>query len=131
MQKQKNLELITYDEKYMTIKMSYTGESLYRKFNLPINYKEQLFNIFTNFTENKIFYKEFKLENITVNNKGEITLIDFGLAEDLDNRLNNNENYEFFCKILDLLYEKFKNIDDEIEKIILYNKLMININFKN
>jgi hypothetical protein len=122
-QNQRNVQLVNYDNNYLSFKLTYSGESLYQNFTLPDNYKEQLFDIFTDFTKNKIYYSEFRLENITVL-KNKISLIDFGMAEDLTEK-NNAENYELFCKLLDLLNEKFKTIDDIYDKHILYNKLIL------
>jgi GR25 family glycosyltransferase involved in LPS biosynthesis/tRNA A-37 threonylcarbamoyl transferase component Bud32 len=98
------------DHAGMDIIMEYRGESLYDDFNLPIDWKEQITNIFSELTENGIFYPEFRLQNILVLD-GKISFVDFGMAEFRD-KCDNTENLNKFIKYLSLLEDKFKDITD-------------------
>jgi len=94
----------------MDIIMEYRGESIYNDFNLPNDWKEQITNIFSELTENVIFYPEFRLQNILVLD-GKISFVDFGMAEFRD-KCDNTENLNKFIKYLSLLEDKFKVITD-------------------
>ena len=101
-------KLVDYDNR--DIIMEYRGESLYDNFNLPTDWKEQITNIFSELTENGIFYPEFRLQNILILD-GKISFVDFGLAE-FRTECDNTENLNKFIKFLILLEDKFKVITD-------------------
>jgi GR25 family glycosyltransferase involved in LPS biosynthesis/tRNA A-37 threonylcarbamoyl transferase component Bud32 len=94
----------------MDIIMEYRGESIYNDFNLPNDWKEQITNIFSELTENGIFYTEFRLQNILVLD-GKISFVDFGMAEFRD-KCDNTENLNKFIELISLLENKFKDITD-------------------
>jgi len=99
------------------IYMEYCGESLYNDFNLPTDWKEQIINIFSDLSNNGIFYPEFRLQNILVLD-GKVTFIDFGLAE-FRTECDNTENINKFIKYLSLMDERFKGLDmDERHRLI-------------
>ena len=101
-------KVIDYNETDIT--MEYRGESIYNDFNLPNDWKEQITNIFSELTDNGIFYPEFRLHNILVLD-GKISFVDFGMAEFKD-KCDNTENLEKFIKYLSLLEDKFKDVID-------------------
>jgi len=109
----------------MDIIMEYRGESIYNDFNLPNDWKEQITNIFSELTDNRIFYPEFRLHNILVLN-GKISFVDFGLAE-FRNNCDNTENVEKFIKYLGLLDDKFKVVTDLNARHILISKFLENV----
>ena len=108
--------LIWGDER--SILMSYNGESLYNNFNLPIDWKEQITQIFSDLTNNGIFYPEFRLQNILVLND-KITFVDFGLAQ-FRNECDNTVNSEKFINYLGLMEDRFRNVNDidELHRLI-------------
>ncbi len=132
--------LLHKDSSKRIIKMTYKGESLYDNFSLPNNWKIQLKILFNLLSNNLIVYPEFNLKNIVVLDRGygkgpEISLIDFGLAEMVDNF--NNELYRnirdkniatcnVFIEILEKLNEKMTSNEDLRTKQILYLTLMNN-----
>lgn len=127
-QRQKNLKLIDYSLELKQIEMSYAGISLYNKWILPANYKEQLLKIFNDFTDCNIIYSEFRLQNILVNENEEITICDFGLAEEAtESKKNNDNNYKIFCQLLEILDMRFKNEPDTKKQNILYNTFINNM----
>jgi GR25 family glycosyltransferase involved in LPS biosynthesis/predicted Ser/Thr protein kinase len=101
-----------------SIYMSYNGESLYNDFNLPTNWKEQVTKIFSDLTDNGIFYPEFRLQNILVLD-GKITFVDFGLAQ-FRNECDNTVNLEKFINYLGLMEDRFRNVNDidELHRLI-------------
>ena len=105
--------------------MEYRGESIYNDFNLPNDWKEQIINIFSELTENDIFYPEFRLQNILVLD-GKISFVDFGLAE-IRSNCDNIENVEKFIKYLTLLDDKFKVVTDLNDRHILISTFLINV----
>lgn len=113
------------DNKDMDIIMEYRGESIYNDFNLPDDWKHQITNIFSELTDNGIFYPEFRLQNILVLN-GKISFVDFGLAEFRDN-CDNTENVEKFIKYLSLLDDKFKVVTELNARHILISTLLENV----
>ena len=129
-------QICMYDneDKYI-IKMTYLGESLYDKFILPDDWKEQIYSIFTTLTSKNIYYPEFNLKNIVVlDNK--ISFIDYGLAKfnsdgdgdgDGDGSNDNTQNCNIFIELIELLNEKFKNIDDIHTRQVLYITFINNI----
>ena len=110
--------LLFNDDKNLILKMDYLGISLHEKFILPEDWKEQLFIIFKKLSDNNIYYPEFNIKNIVVLNK-KISFIDFGLSE-LNSNKNNDNNYNIFVILLEILKDKFKNIKDIEEQNILY-----------
>ena len=109
----------------MDIIMEYRGESIYNDFNLPDDWKNQITNIFSELTDNGIFYPEFRLHNILVLN-GKISFVDFGMAEFSDN-CDNTENLKKFIKYLGLLDDKFKVVTDLNARHILISTFLQNV----
>jgi GR25 family glycosyltransferase involved in LPS biosynthesis/predicted Ser/Thr protein kinase len=109
----------------MGIIMEYRGESIYNDFNLPDDWKNQIINIFSELTDNGIFYPEFRLHNILVLN-GKISFVDFGLAEFIDD-CDNTENVEKFINYLGLLDDKFKVVTDLNTRHILISTFLQNV----
>jgi GR25 family glycosyltransferase involved in LPS biosynthesis/predicted Ser/Thr protein kinase len=109
----------------MDIIMEYRGESIYNDFNLPDDWKDQITNIFSELTDNRIFYPEFRLHNILVLN-GRISFVDFGMAEFID-ECDNTENVEKFIKYLSLLDNKFKVVTDLNARHILISTFLENV----
>jgi len=109
-------KIISHNSRSIT--MSYCGESLYNEFNLPIDWKQQITNIFNNLTNCGIFYPEFRLQNILVLNN-RINFVDFGLSEFRDN-CDNTENIDKFIDYLSLLKERLENENDidECQRLI-------------
>uniref|UniRef100_A0A6C0EXW1 Protein kinase domain-containing protein n=1 Tax=viral metagenome TaxID=1070528 RepID=A0A6C0EXW1_9ZZZZ len=138
-------QICMYDDEYKyIIKMTYLGESLYDKFILPDDWKEQIYSIFTTLTTKNIYYPEFNLKNIVVlDNK--ISFIDYGLAkfnsvgsvgsdgsdgngsDGSDGSNDNTQNCNIFIELIELLNEKFKNIDDIHTRQVLYITFINNI----
>ena len=121
-------KIISYNIEDKMIKLSYCGESLYNDFNLPSNWKDQLKEIFTHFTENKVNYPEFRLQNMLVLNN-EITFIDFGLAEFTD-YADNTDNYNRFVKLLGILDDRFKTVTDIDVRHRLISTFLKNMNYE-
>lgn len=119
-------KIIDYNIEDKMIKLSYCGESLYNDFNLPNNWKEQVREIFTHFTENKVNYPEFRLQNMLVLN-GKITFIDFGLAEFTDSA-DNTDNCNRFINFLDILNNKFQSVNDIDARHRLISTFLKNMN---
>jgi GR25 family glycosyltransferase involved in LPS biosynthesis/tRNA A-37 threonylcarbamoyl transferase component Bud32 len=110
----------------MDITMEYRGESIYNDFNLPKDWKDQITNIFSELTNNCIFYPEFRLQNILVlDNK--ISFVDFGMAE-FREKCDNTVNLEKFIKYLSLLDEKFKVVIDLDARQRLISTFLKNVN---
>jgi tRNA A-37 threonylcarbamoyl transferase component Bud32 len=109
----------------MDIIMEYRGESIYNDFKLPDDWKNQIVNIFSELTDNGIFYPEFRLQNILVLD-GKISFVDFGLAE-FRNNCDNTENIEKFIKYLSLLDDKFKVVTDLNARHILISTFLQNV----
>jgi GR25 family glycosyltransferase involved in LPS biosynthesis/predicted Ser/Thr protein kinase len=109
----------------MDIIMEYRGESIYNDFNLPSDWKQQITNIFSELTNNGIFYPEFRLQNILVLD-GKISFVDFGLAEFIDD-CDNTENVEKFINYLGLLDDKFKVVTDLNTRHILISTFLQNV----
>lgn len=111
-----NLELISFDEEEMTITMNYCGESLWDAFSLPVDWENQIRNLFTQLNDCGIYYPEFRLQNILVKDD-KITFIDYGLAT-FDGR-DNAENLSKFTKYLTKLNNKLKDIGDRNTRLQL------------
>jgi phosphorylcholine metabolism protein LicD len=129
LQEQSLLKLINYSIENKTIELTYCGESLYNNWNLPLDYKEQLNNIFNNFDKIGIYYPEFRIQNILVNN-GIITLCDFGLAS-FNKEANNTTNCAIFCELLEILNNRFANESNNFNQHLLYNKFINNMKILN
>ena len=106
------------------IRMSYEGESLYDNFNLPENWKDQINETFMHFDTYGVNYPEFRLQNILVND-GNIVFVDFGMAE--INYQSNEENCERFIRLLNILNERFRTVDDLDKRHELINTFYRNI----
>ncbi len=122
-------KIIKYDDN--KIYLEYVGETLFDNFNLPINWKEQLRNIFKVLDDNKIIYSEFNLKNITQKDN-KIFLIDYGLCliENEENPINifdNSINLENFIELLEMLENKFIEINDLEQQHIYYYNFINNI----
>jgi tRNA A-37 threonylcarbamoyl transferase component Bud32 len=117
-------KVIDYNETDIT--MEYRGESIYNDFNLPKDWKDQITNIFSELTDNGIFYPEFRLQNILVLD-GKISFVDFGMAE-FREKCDNTVNIEKFIKYLSLLDDKFKVVIDLDARQRLISTFLKNIN---
>jgi hypothetical protein len=119
--------LIEYNEDEMFFKMNHKGESLYNNFSLlPTDYKEQIHEIFIHLDLKNIYYPEFNINNILVDNENKISFIDFGLADINENR-DNNENCKNFIELLEILENRFKNSKENQQ--ILYNIFINNMKY--
>ena len=123
-------KLISFNIDNKIIKMQYHGESLYNNFNLPIDWKEQITNIFNMFDENGIFYPEFKIHNILVLD-GKLTFVDYGLASFINKKVNNSENCKKFIEYISLLSNKFSNILTDEQRYQLYSTFVQNMKINN
>ena len=113
-----------------TIIMKYLGISLYQSFILPDNWKEQIKNIFDELDSKGIFYPEFNIKNIVVKDNI-ISFIDYGLAS--LSQIGNDQNCKIFIELLDLLKNKFAEIDESqyhILYITFVNNLKIEGNYE-
>ena len=117
-------KVIDYNDTDIT--MEYRGESIYNDFNLPKDWKDQITNIFSELTDNGIFYPEFRLQNILVLD-GKISFVDFGMAE-FREKCDNTVNIEKFIKYLSLLDDKFKVVIDLDARQRLISTFLKNIN---
>jgi hypothetical protein len=125
LQKQTNIKIYSFDNNRKIIKMQFLGHSLYNHFLLPQDWKLQIKQLFDNFTQNNIYYPEFRLQNILVNNE-KISFVDFGLAS-YDKNKDNNTNCKIFIELLSLLEERFALCKSNIEIYILYDTFINNI----
>lgn len=118
----------SYSENKKEIKMTYVGESLYTKFNLPEEWKLQISELFSKMESVGIEYTEFNLKNIVVKN-GIICFVDFGLAK-LNSptisttRINNSK---LFIELLELLKTKLETETNSEMKRIIYFTFMNNM----
>ena len=110
----------------MDIIMEYRGESIYNDFNLPKDWKDQITNIFSELTNNEIFYPEFRLQNILVLDD-KISFVDFGMAE-FREKCDNTVNLQFFIRNLSLLDQKFKVVIDLDVRQRLISTFLKNVN---
>ena len=120
----KKIYPIISDFNNLIIVMDYFGESLYQKFVLPLNWKQQISDIFQKMTHNNIRYQEFNLNNITVKDDI-IHFVDFGLTETLS-EVDNTDNCKNFIELLSIINDKFTNVTDINQQHILYNTFMNN-----
>jgi tRNA A-37 threonylcarbamoyl transferase component Bud32 len=105
------------------IYLPYLGESLYNNFELPSDWEKQIKDLFDDMENRNIYYPEFNLNNILVKD-GIISFVDFGLAQEGNNNGDNSNN---FIKMLDILNNKLKHINNKSERKILCNSYMANI----
>ena len=110
----------------MDIIMEYRGESIYNDFKLPKDWKDQITNIFSELTNNGIFYPEFRLQNILVLDD-KISFVDFGMAE-FREKCDNTVNLQFFIRNLSLLDQKFKVVIDLDVRQRLISTFLKNVN---
>ena len=103
--------------------MNYCGESLWENFNLPVDWKQQIKDIFTKLNSCGIFYPEFKLQNILVKDN-KITFIDYGLAT-FDNKDNSN-NLNKFIYNLDKLKNKLTGVELRSDRLQLITTFLNN-----
>ena len=96
--------------------MSYCGESLWDAFKLPDDWEDQITVLFTQLDNAKIYYPEFRLQNILLKNE-KITFIDYGLAT-FDGR-NNKDNCQKFIQYLTKLNNKLKNVENRNTRLQL------------
>lgn len=127
-----NKVMISYDDEKLIIRMHYSGESLFDKFNLPNDWKDQIIAIFEHFDKLNISYPEFNLKNILVKDDV-ITFIDYGLASNNDDNTDqiNKNNRNVFIELLDILNDKFRDIEDNEQKQILYFTFINNMKLTN
>ena len=116
----------------MVFRIKYKGESLYNNFILPTDYKDQINRIFNYFSFKNIYYPEFNINNIIVSNEGDISFVDFGLAHIINKDVFyengiNYENCKNFIELLEILNNRFKNIEDSKQIQILYNTFINNM----
>lgn len=122
-------KLIDYDEINHILILTYEGESLFDKFNLPENWRTQIVSIFDELKKYKIVYTEFNIKNIVVDNDI-IKFIDFGLVRDE----LPNETYDYcnsFIKILETLNCKLSNESSNENKMVLYDMFISNVKSNN
>ena len=124
--------LIEYNYEKMVFRIKYKGESLYNNFILPTDYKDQINRIFNYFSFKNIYYPEFNINNIIVSNEGDISFVDFGLAHIINKDVFyengiNYENCKNFIELLEILNNRFKNIEDSKQIQILYNTFINNM----
>jgi tRNA A-37 threonylcarbamoyl transferase component Bud32 len=115
--------LISYNEEQKEIVMSYCGESLWDTFKLPYGWENQITILFTQLDNAKIYYPEFRLQNILIKNE-KITFIDYGLAT-FDGR-NNKGNCQKFIQYLTKLEDKLKNIENRNTRLQLITTFFSN-----
>ena len=115
--------LISYNEEQKEIVMSYCGESLWDVFKLPDDWKDQITVLFTQLDNAKVYYPEFRLQNILIKNES-ITFIDYGLAT-FDGR-SNKENLHKFIEYLTKLDNKLKNIENRNTRLQLITTFFSN-----
>ena len=82
------------DNQQMILEMNFLGTSLFEKFNLPKNWKEQITDIFDYLSSNNIEYPEFNLKNIVVIN--ETVLFPLHRKNTLEKRKILNQMFERF-----------------------------------
>jgi hypothetical protein len=117
----------SYDNENMILRMNYKGETLYNNFILPSNYKEQIISIFDDLNSKNIYYPEFNINNIVVKDD-KISFIDFGLSQIVDDEPDiNKENKTNFIELLEILNNRFKEINDSKQRRILYNTFINNM----
>jgi predicted Ser/Thr protein kinase/GR25 family glycosyltransferase involved in LPS biosynthesis len=115
--------LISYSEEQKEIVMSYCGESLWDTFKLPYGWENQITILFTQLDNAKIYYPEFRLQNILIKNE-KITFIDYGLAT-FDGR-NNKGNCQKFIQYLTKLEDKLKNVENRNTRLQLITTFFSN-----
>ncbi len=113
--------LISYDDKLLTIEMNYVGKPL-SSINIPKNWKKQCINILDKLVENNCSHNDIKPDDILVLND-KIYLVDYGWATEIKETIpsnwpdtiggdfkfdikNFNDNYSLFMSINHILYEK-------------------------
>lgn len=120
--------LLDFDIDNKILYLEYFGKSLYQDFNLPEDWENQLENIFEKLSEQDIFYPEFNIKNILID-QGKIKFIDFGLAQlnMKKNNKNNTNNCQIFIELLNILNSKLIKKDTLHERQLLYDSFINNI----
>ena len=118
-----NIKLISCDEDKMNLVMNYCGESLWDNFKLPVDWKQQIKDIFTKLNSCGIFYPEFKLQNILVKDN-KITFIDYGLA--IFDHKDNSNNLDKFIYNLDKLNNKLNGVEIRSDRLQLITTFLNN-----
>lgn len=117
--------LIEFDSENLMIKTEYCGHSLWDKFELPRDWKNQIKSIFLKLDSLGIFYPEFKLQNILIKD-GKITFVDYGLAE--FSSQNNSKNLNNFLVKLQKLESRLTNITNRNTRLHLITTFLQNSN---
>lgn len=115
---------INNDDENNIIYMKYKGVSLYNQFNLPMEWKNDIKNIFEDLDKKNIYYPEFNLNNILVKNN-KLYFIDYGLAK-INENMSNDYNCKIFIELLEMLDNRFKK-NDYVNNNILYRILLTNL----
>lgn len=108
-----------YDVFTRQIWMTYEGPSLYDHFELPLDWRGQISQMFAKLSNAGVYYPEFKLQNI-VCNCGVLKLIDFGLAC-AHSPTDNDESCNAHLKHLANLENKFSTLTDRRSRQRLYH----------
>ena len=116
--------LIDYDTEDFTITMNYCGDSLWTRFYLPTDWKQQITHIFSVLDREGIYYPEFNPKNILVLDD-KITLVDYGLASCSDQP--NAENLKRFIEYLEILNNKLADITDRNTVLYLMTIFINNV----
>ncbi len=127
--------LIEVDNDMKMIKIPFLGISLFDNFSLPLDWKEQMIEVFGLLTNRGIEYPEFNLKNILVMDD-KISLVDFGLARfsytenNLDIKKLNDKHLKVFIEILEKLKQKFETIEQK-HITVLYQTFLNNMKIEN
>ena len=97
---------------------------IYNDFDLPKDWIKQINDIFSKLTKNNIYYQEFRLQNILVDND-KISFIDFGMAE--IKVCDNTTNLNKFISYISVLEEKLKTTTSLDERQRLISTFLINV----
>jgi len=117
-------KILARDKAKRILKMTYAGQSLYDKFHLPKDWKEQIMEIFETLTKHGIVYPEFNIRNILVKDD-RLYFVDFGLARFGDE--GNEENCTNFIDMLEILERRLNNEADRTNVLILYDTFVNNM----
>ena len=115
----------------LTITQNYKGCPLINNFVLPLDWKEQIINIFEMMTKENIVYPEFNIFNILICND-KLSFVDYGMANiQLDTYVTKSENIKScnnFINILEELNEKFETSNyDKLLMLLIYLEYIDNL----